>query len=115
MGFRYRKSINFGPFRLNVSKSGIGYSVGVKGYRITKKANGGIRKTVSIPGTGISHVTEIPASEVAAAKKSATRKTVPAPQSEEEKGGGLQALIFCAVVVLFIAAAFLIGAALSRS
>ena len=57
MGFRYRKSINLGGgFRINLSKSGIGYSWGTKGYRVTKKANGGIRKTYSIPGTGISWV-----------------------------------------------------------
>ena len=58
MGLRYRKSIKMGPFRINLSKSGIGYSVGVKGYRVTKKANGGYRTTVSIPGIGISHVKE---------------------------------------------------------
>ena len=56
MGLRYRKSIKMGPFRINLSKSGIGYSVGVKGYRVTKKAGGGYRTTASIPGTGISHV-----------------------------------------------------------
>jgi Protein of unknown function (DUF4236) len=28
MGFFYRKSVNFGPFRVNLSKSGVGYSVG---------------------------------------------------------------------------------------
>ena len=28
MGFYYRKSVGLGPFRVNVSKSGIGYSVG---------------------------------------------------------------------------------------
>lgn len=57
MGFRYRKSINLGGgFRVNISKSGIGYSWGVKGYRITKTANGTIRRTMSIPGTGISYV-----------------------------------------------------------
>ena len=55
MGFRYRKSINLGGgFRVNFSKSGIGYSWGVKGYRVTKKAGGGTRKTYSIPGTGLS-------------------------------------------------------------
>lgn len=33
MGFRYRKSINLGGgLRINLSKSGIGYSWGVKGY-----------------------------------------------------------------------------------
>ena len=59
MGFRYRKSINLGGgFRINLSKSGVGYSWGTKGYRITKTANGKIRRTYSIPGTGLSYVSE---------------------------------------------------------
>lgn len=59
MGFRYRKSINLGGgFKVNISKSGIGYSWGVKGYRITKTARGTVRRTVSIPGTGIAFVDE---------------------------------------------------------
>lgn len=59
MGFRYRKSIRFGGgFRINISGSGIGYSWGVPGYRITKTANGKIRQTASIPGTGLSYSTE---------------------------------------------------------
>lgn len=58
MGFRLRKSINLGGVRINLSKSGVGYSVGAKGMRITKCANGRTRKTVSIPGTGISYVSE---------------------------------------------------------
>lgn len=58
MGLRFRKSVNFGPLRVNFSKSGVGYSVGGKGYRITKTAKGTIRKTASIPGTGISYVEE---------------------------------------------------------
>lgn len=59
MGFRYRKSINLGGgFRVNISKSGIGYSWGVKGARITKTARGTTRHTLSIPGTGISYVNE---------------------------------------------------------
>lgn len=59
MGLRYRKSINLGPLRLNLSKSGVGYSYGVKGYRVTHTANGRVRTTRSIPGTGVSHVTEV--------------------------------------------------------
>ena len=56
MGFRFRKSINLGGgFRVNLSKSGVGYSWGTKGYRVTKKAGGGGRTTASIPGTGISY------------------------------------------------------------
>ena len=58
MGFRFRKSIKAGPLRINLSKSGVGYSIGGKGFRYTKKAGGGTRTTVSIPGTGISHVSE---------------------------------------------------------
>lgn len=59
MGFRFRKSINLGGgFRINLSKSGVGYSWGTKGYRITKKASGGTRTTASIPGTGISYVSD---------------------------------------------------------
>lgn len=59
MGMRFRRSIKLGKHvRINLSKSGIGYSVGTKGYRVSKMANGRTRTTVSIPGTGISHVSE---------------------------------------------------------
>lgn len=58
MGFRFRKSFGKGPLRINLSKSGVGYSIGGKGFRYTKKAGGGTRTTASIPGTGISYVTE---------------------------------------------------------
>ena len=56
MGFRFRKSISAGPFRINFSKSGIGASVGNQYCRYTKKAGGGTRSTVTLPGTGISYV-----------------------------------------------------------
>ena len=58
MGFRFRKSINFGIFRVNASKTGLGWSVGVPGARYTQMANGRKRVTASIPGTGISWVEE---------------------------------------------------------
>lgn len=58
MGLRYRKSVNIGPLRLNASKSGWGWSVGIPGVRYTKMANGRSRMTHSIPGTGISWVEE---------------------------------------------------------
>lgn len=61
MGFRFRKSISIGPIRINISKSGIGFSIGTKGLRLTKKAKGGFRATASIPGTGISYVKEFDA------------------------------------------------------
>lgn len=57
MGFRFRKSINIGGgFRINLSKTGVGYSWGLPGFRTTKLANGRNRDTLSVPGTGISYV-----------------------------------------------------------
>lgn len=59
MGMRFRKSINLGGgLRMNLSKSGIGFSAGTKGFRVTKTAKGRTRTTASIPGTGISYVKE---------------------------------------------------------
>lgn len=55
MGFRFRKSANIGPLRVNLSKSGVGYSVGGKGFRVTKRADGKTQTTASVPGTGIAY------------------------------------------------------------
>ncbi len=56
MGFRFRKSFNLGPFRATLSKSGIGSSIGFKGFRYTLRADGKRQKTLSVPGTGLSFV-----------------------------------------------------------
>jgi hypothetical protein len=40
MGFIYRKSFNRGLFRVNLSKSGVGYSVGGRGFRVGTTARG---------------------------------------------------------------------------
>jgi hypothetical protein len=40
MGFSFRKSIGLGPIRLNLSKSGVGVSTGVKGARISTGPSG---------------------------------------------------------------------------
>jgi hypothetical protein len=53
MGFYYRRSVNLGPFRVNVSKSGVGYSVGGKGFRTGVSARGRRYTTFNIPGTGM--------------------------------------------------------------
>lgn len=58
MGFRFHKSLRIGKHtRLNLSKSGIGVSTGVKGFRVGVGPRG-VRTTASIPGTGISHTTQ---------------------------------------------------------
>lgn len=50
MGFFFRKSLGFGPLRLNFSKSGVGASVGVKGARLTASSRGPTYITVGSHG-----------------------------------------------------------------
>jgi TM2 domain-containing membrane protein YozV len=53
MGWRIRRSVNLGGgFRLNLSKSGLGLSAGVRGARVSFGPRGA-RYSVGIPGTGI--------------------------------------------------------------
>ncbi len=53
MPWSFRRSINFGPFRVNLSRRGAGFSLGVRGFRVGKDAQGRNYTQVSIPGTGI--------------------------------------------------------------
>lgn len=54
VSLRFRKSVRIGKLaRINMSKSGIGGSVGVPGFRIGMGADGKVRRTVGIPGTGM--------------------------------------------------------------
>jgi hypothetical protein len=55
VGWGYRKSIKVGPFRLNLSRSGVGHSVGGRGVRYTRTAKGRKEMTFRIPGTGLSY------------------------------------------------------------
>ena len=57
MGFSYRKSVKVGPFRINLSNRGVGYSVGGRGFRTGVSASGRRYSTVSLPGTGLSYRT----------------------------------------------------------
>jgi hypothetical protein len=53
MGWRrFRRSLKLGPLKLNFSKSGVGYSVGIRGFRVGKDAKGRSYTAASIPGTG---------------------------------------------------------------
>jgi len=57
MGFYYRKSVNLGPFRVNLSKRGLGYSVGGRGFRTGVSAGGRRYSSFSLPGTGMGYRT----------------------------------------------------------
>lgn len=60
MGWSYRKSVRIGPFRVNASRSGVGYSVGVPGVRTGVSSRGRRYTTFSVPGTGLSYRTGSP-------------------------------------------------------
>jgi hypothetical protein len=55
MGFYVRKSVNFGPLRVNLSRSGVGYSVGGRGFRTGVRADGRRYTRASVPGTGVGY------------------------------------------------------------
>ena len=57
MGFFYRKSVKLGPFRVNLSKSGVGYSVGGGGFRSGVSGSGRKYTSFSLPGTGVGYRT----------------------------------------------------------
>jgi hypothetical protein len=57
MGWTFRRSVNLGPFRVNLSKSGVGYSLGGPGFRTGVRSNGRRYSRVSLPGTGLSYTT----------------------------------------------------------
>lgn len=76
MGFRFRKSANIGPLRVNFSKSGVGYSVGGKGFRVTKRADGKTQTTASVPGTGIAY-TQVSGSSSSKSSGSSGKKKGP--------------------------------------
>jgi uncharacterized protein DUF4236 len=52
MGWRFRRSVKILPgIRLNLSRSGISTSVGVRGAHVTV-GHGKVRTTVGLPGSG---------------------------------------------------------------
>lgn len=60
MGWSFRKSFRAGPFRVNLGKSGVGVSVGGKGFRTGINSRGRKYTSISLPGTGLRHVSHGP-------------------------------------------------------
>jgi hypothetical protein len=53
MGWSFRRPLNLGPLRVNLSKKGAGFSLGARGLRVGRDASGRNYSQLSIPGTGI--------------------------------------------------------------
>lgn len=60
MGFRYNRRIRLAAgVRPNLSKSGVGYSIGRRGMWLTKRADGGRQTTVGLPDSGLSYTARL--------------------------------------------------------
>jgi hypothetical protein len=57
MGFYFRRSVRVGPFRVNVSRGGVGLSIGAGGFRHGVSGTGRRYTTFSLPGTGVGYRT----------------------------------------------------------
>jgi hypothetical protein len=82
MAWRFRKSIKLGPLRLNLSKSGIGTSIGVRGFRVGTDAKGRSYTAASIPGTGLYE------RKYSKQGESAAHAAVPAEGTPQRRGNG---------------------------
>lgn len=106
MGWYIRKSINIGPLRFNLSKSGIGTSVGTKGFRIGKKPNG--KQFVHAGRSGLYFRKDLNTNELLNNNSS---KSNPQLYTKSKNGSGclsiLVCLVFLVVVFAFISIGFL--------
>jgi hypothetical protein len=53
MRLSWRRSMVFGPLRLNLSGRGLGVSLGGRWLRVGRRADGDAVVGVSVPGTGL--------------------------------------------------------------
>ncbi|HBC29707.1 MAG TPA: hypothetical protein DC024_00465 [Clostridiales bacterium] len=60
MALRFRRSKRLSKFgRINLSKTGVGFSFGIPGFRVGVNSKGKVRRTIGIPGTGVYDVKEV--------------------------------------------------------
>ena len=70
MGWSFRRSKSFGLFKLNFSKSGIGFSFGVPGARVGVNSKGKKYVRGGIPGTGLYYQSSLPDAQPGQASQS---------------------------------------------
>ena|SRR5579863_8488639 len=110
MGWGFRRSLKLGPLKLNFSKSGIGYSVGVRGFRVGKDAKGRSYTSASIPGTGLYSRTYSGSALRPASPGAMTQE----PVGTERRGGGNGRAVLLAFLAGGALALILVGLFSSR-
>ena len=107
MGLRLFRRIKIAPgISINLSKSGLSASAGVRGARVTLGPRG-VRRTVGIPGTGISYTENSSLSGSSRTRSSRARTQRPSDSEAHEEVSSAQGCltIIVAVVVIGILAA----------
>ena len=85
MGFRLQRRIRLGKFiRLNISKSGVGVSAGVRGLRISTGPRG-THLSLGIPGTGLSYRKQLSSKKKSRPRAEASAQHIPRPANLPER------------------------------
>lgn len=58
MPFRFYRRFRAGPFRMNLSKRGVSWSVGGRGAWLTF-GRGRVRESIGLPGTGLGYYRQV--------------------------------------------------------
>jgi hypothetical protein len=104
MAFRLFRRIKIAPgITLNLSKSGLSASAGVRGARVTLGPRG-VRRTVGVPGTGISYTDSSSMSSRPRRSRSSTRPTDDEAHEQVSSAQGCLTITVAIVIVAILAA-----------
>ena len=106
MAFRLFRRIKIAPgITINLSKSGLSASAGMRGARVTLGPRG-VRRTVGIPGTGVSYSesSSIGGSPKRTRRSSNTRPTDDEAHEQVSSAQGCLTIIVAVVIVAILAA-----------
>jgi hypothetical protein len=85
MSWRFRRNIGFGPFRTTMTKSGLGYSIGIPGLRFGISPSGDKYISMGIPGTGIYWIKYLGKNSTSFKRHIPTQSSPTMPQSTNNK------------------------------
>jgi len=106
MAFRLFRRIKIAPgITLNLSKSGLSASAGVRGARVTLGPRG-VRRTVGIPGTGIYYTENSSLSGSSRKRRSSTR---PTDNEAHELVSSLQSCLTTIIAIAIVGAIILLN------
>jgi len=104
MAFRLFRRIKIAPgITLNLSKSGLSASAGVRGARVTLGPRG-VRRTVGVPGTGISYTDSSSTNSRPRRSRSSTRPTDDEAHEQVSSAQGCLTIIVAVVIIAILAA-----------